>query len=523
MEIPSDFEHFPYQKGEGVGLTLKRDLFVKANRDLSRAMGNPAYYNPASSYLPPGVPDSFAQLSPADQCAQPVRLHKFFDARYNPDGAFDVITFCDGNDSSAAGFGNFDPNVAATNPVQILLAVDVNGNGKRDLGEPVIVQSGETWKDVGLDGLPSTMEPGYDPEGNPDPNGDDYHYLWNPTGTENNWRYDAGEPFDDLGVDGVAGGCPFNPAQDCWDYGQGNGTWDATPGYASWRAHDPRGNLEALDAALFDHFDVYYDAGIRDFFNAHVSTNSLMGALMARGQPVRVWDGFPALLGMPQSRENQFDLTKVDFAQLGRHVYVRYGDPDAAPSVVETQGDGRHVGTATQAVHRAQTMLHFLAHRWEDGDRKIPSVTAPRTVNDFLMQPGGRKSPYTVVLPPGYDAPESATLRYPVVYMGHGLGGKPEDMAAIAIIAHNAMVDDHIPEPKRLPKFIFVAIDAACTPDGSVPQQTLDPTGDVCEEGAFYTNHPVGLYQGEDMILQLEDEIDARYRTRAPADVTVTE
>jgi hypothetical protein len=45
----------------------------------------------------------------------------------------------------------------------------------------------------------------------------------------------------------------------------------------------------------------------------------------------------------------------------------------------------------------------------------------------------------------------------------------------------------------------------------------------VCEEGAFYTNHPVGLYQGEDMILQLEDEIDAKYRTRAPADVTVTE
>ena len=37
MEIPSDFEHFPYQKGEGVGLTLKRDLFVKANRDLSPA------------------------------------------------------------------------------------------------------------------------------------------------------------------------------------------------------------------------------------------------------------------------------------------------------------------------------------------------------------------------------------------------------------------------------------------------------------------------------------------------------
>jgi len=36
--VPSDFEHFPYQKGEGVGLTLRRTLFVRANRDLARAM-----------------------------------------------------------------------------------------------------------------------------------------------------------------------------------------------------------------------------------------------------------------------------------------------------------------------------------------------------------------------------------------------------------------------------------------------------------------------------------------------------
>jgi hypothetical protein len=526
MEVPSDFEHFPYQKGEGVGLTLNRSLFVKANRDLARAMGNAAYYNPLSPYLPPGVPEGYPQRPPQHQCDQPVVLRKFFDARYNPAGTFDVITICDGNDSDAAGYGNFDPNVPATDPVQILLAVDVNGNGKRDPGEPVILQYAEPWKDVGLDGVPSSMEPGYDPVTNPDPNGDDYHYLWNPTGTENNWRYDVGEPFDDLGIDGVAaarGSCPYAPEHDCWDYGEGNGTWDMAPGYANWRAHDPRGNLEALDDAAFDRVDVYYDAGIRDFFNAQVSTNSLMGALMARGQAVRVWDGFPAILGLAQSREGQFDLTKVDFTQLGRHVYVRYGDPDATQAVIEQQGDGRHVGTATQAVHRAQTMLHFLAHRWEDGDRKIPSSTAPRTIDDFLMQPGGRMTPYTVVLPPGYDAPETAGLRYPVVYVGHGLGGKAADMAAVAIIAQNSMVDDHIPEEKRLPKFIFVAIDAACAPGGSVQQGTLDPNGDLCEEGAFYTNHPEGKYQGEDMILQLEDEIDAKYRTRPPADVTVTE
>ena len=138
-ERMSTFESFLYEKGEGVGLTLSRSLYVKANRDLSRAMGNGVYYNPDSPYLPPGIPASTLAMSPADACGQPVVLKNFFDKRYNPDGKLDVITFCDGNDSAALGLGKFDPTLPGTNPAQILLAVDVNGNGKRDSGEPVLV------------------------------------------------------------------------------------------------------------------------------------------------------------------------------------------------------------------------------------------------------------------------------------------------------------------------------------------------------------------------------------------------
>ena len=57
------------------------------------------------------------------------------------------------------------------------------------------MQGNEPFDDVGTDGVADAGEPGYDPVANPDPNGDDYHYLWNPTGTENNWRYDEGEPY----------------------------------------------------------------------------------------------------------------------------------------------------------------------------------------------------------------------------------------------------------------------------------------------------------------------------------------
>lgn len=530
MEIVSDFEHFPYQAGEGVGLTLRRRLFVRANRDLARAMGNAAYYNgPNAGYLPPGVPASYLQLPVATQCSQPVVLKKFYDARYNPDGQYDVITFCDGNDDSndPSTWGNFVQSVPETDPTQILLAVDVNGNGKRDSGEPVIVQSNEPWDDVGTDGLADEKEPGYDPVSNPDPNGDDYHYLWNPTGTEGNWRYDAGEPFQDVGIDGVAsshGGCAFNPAQDCWDYGEGNGTFDTVPGQLNWRHHDPRQNLEAMPIDAFDRIDVYYDAGIRDFFNAQVSTNSLMGALSAKHQAMRAFDGFPALLGLAPSKEMSFEINKLDIPALGRHVFVRYGDPDATDAVVQSTGDGRHVGTALQAVHRAQMMLYWVGQRWTDGDRRIPMITGGRTDNNVLMQSNGRMTPYVVVLPPGYDSPDQANVFYPVVYLGHGLGMKPEDLAQVAVIAQNGMVDSHIEESRRMPKFIIVSLDGACRPDnGDVTVAPLDPTGDLCEEGAFYTNHPEGLYEGEDEVLKIQDQMASMYRVRPEADVTVEE
>jgi len=523
-EIYSDFEHFPYQAGEGVGLTLKRTLFVRANRDLARAMGNAAYYNGNTpSYLPPGVPDSYLQLSVADQCAKPVVLKNFFDARFNPDGRFDVITFCDGNDSAAMGLGNFDPSVPETDPVQILLAVDVNGNGKRDSGEPVIVQSNEPWQDVGTDGVPDAQEPGYDPVTNPDPNGDDYHYLWNPGGTEGNWRYDEGEPFVDSGVDGIQGaGCPMGSAPNCWDFGEGNGKFDQTAGQLNWRKHDPRQNLEAMAVDAFDRVDTYYDAGIRDFFNAHLSTNALMGALTAKHQSVRAYDGFPALLRLGTAAENAFEITKLDIPSLGRHVYVRYGDPDATDAQVMSTGDGRHVGTALQAVHRAQMMLNWAGWRWPDADRRLPMLTSPRTDNNVLVQDNGRMSPYVVVLPPGYDSPDQQNVTYPVVYMGHGLGMKPEDLAQVAVVAGNSMVSSN--EAKRLPKFIIVSLDGACRPDGQdVTQKPIVAGGDLCEEGAFYTDHPAGQYLGESMILKIQDEMATKYRVRPEADVTVEE
>ncbi|HEY1585644.1 MAG TPA: hypothetical protein VGH63_08145, partial [Polyangia bacterium] len=527
-EVGSTFEALNYQAGEGVGLTLSRSLYLRANRDLTRAMANAAYYNPDSPYLPPGVAASTLALTPADACATPTVLKNFYDARYNPTGQYDVITICDGNDSDALGLGKFDPSLPETDPAQILLAVDVNGNGKRDSGEPVIIQGYEPFDDVGTDGVADADEPGYDPVANPDPNGDDYHYLWNPTGTDNNWRYDEGEPYQDLGIDGVpmsVGGCQAQSGvQNCYDYGEGNGKFDYAPGLQAWRNDDPRTNLEALAADDVARLDTWYDAGIRDFFNAQVSTNALMSALGASGAPVRLWDGFPAIVGDARSNENAFNANTVDWPSLGRHVYVRYGDPDVSEMTVENTGDGRHVGTAAQAVHRVQSLLFFLANRWPDGDRVIAPVdSANSQIMGTFMSTSGRMSPYEVLLPPGYTQPENASKTYPVAYFMHGYGMDPMGIGDIAAIAQNAMVDNRQTDKTRMPKFIIVLVDGKCRPGGDVSQAPLPAGGDQCEEGTFYTEHPEGDAQEETELMELEDYIDANYRTKPPADLPFTE
>src|SRR5262249_45448554 len=115
-ELTGDFEHMPIQTGEGIGLTLRRSLFLRANPDLVSALGHSAYQNPDTGpggpYLPPGVPVDTLQKAPAEICAHGFTIPKgpqaFFDGRFNPDGASDVITFCDGGEPDGMP-GVFDP------------------------------------------------------------------------------------------------------------------------------------------------------------------------------------------------------------------------------------------------------------------------------------------------------------------------------------------------------------------------------------------------------------------------------
>jgi hypothetical protein len=489
-ELRADYEHFVYQMGGGVGLTLNRDLYARATRDLARALGNPALYNPADAYLPPGVGREWLALP--DRCARPVVLERFFDRRFNPDGALPVITFCDGADGGRLGPGVFDDREPQTNPVDVLLAVDRNANGRRDGGEPVIFQPGEPFADVGADGIASTAEPGYDAATNPDPAGDDWHPLRNAGGTEGSSYRDEGEPYEDVGLDGVAGTCQA-PAPGCFDHGEGDGLFTISPTLARWLANDAGLNLAKMSAAQRGRLSIYLDAGLRDFLNSHVATSSAVGTMAFLGLPVTMWNGFPRLGGA--ASEPLYDFERVPWSRMTRNVFVRYGNPDASQAQIEI-GDGRHVGTPAQLVARLTTFFGWLDARWPDGDRTRAELAPDSFLRDqrFISPTTGRETPYAVFLPPGYQTGEG---RYPAVFFLHGYGMSPGDLLGPVGPLSTYMAEG------RLQKMIVVFVDGRCR------------AGDGCETGTFFMDSPVSAQaQMETHLYELRAEVEARFRLR---------
>ncbi len=522
FEITGDYEHQLTQNGDGVGLTLNRRLYTKAARDLARALSNPAHYNVADPYAPPGVPAAYLAQTAAQRCGATLVLSDFYDREFNPAGDRKVITFCDGVDAPGMN-GVFDPNATQDDPHEVLLAVDLNGNFKRDYGEPVVTNSYEPFQDVGTDGLANTAEPGYDPVTNPDPSNDDHHYLRNPLGKEGNGDFDPGEPYEDVGIDGVANTCqqgqtPGAGVGGCYDWGQGNGKFDVTPNVDRWYSTETSRLFAALSDEQRRHMSFWYDAGIRDFLNNSVSVNSTVGTLMARHDaPFGVFDGFPVMTG--EVSESAYDFTEIDWTHMPRDLYVRYGSPDASAAEIE-RGDGRHVGTPVQIINRVTTSFAWLDKRWPEGDRS-ETQRGGRIVKDLVhtSPTTGRMSPYGVFLPPGYDAPENANVRYPTVYFLHGYGQEPQDLVDLSSVFALYMISDR-ELAVRFQKFIIVYVDGRCRPqrDG-VP---VDPAGDRCEGGTFYMDAPLGgPARMERNLLDLITHIDATYRTKTASDASI--
>ena len=606
-----DFDHWFYQPGGGTGGTFARGDWTQMLEDFSIMGGNPngQSTDPAIPFMVAGpratdpfvhgvVPgtdctvtvgpiaptstDTAAQMAQEaatemqQQATQSACLASrcdpknawiartgFYDGTYNPDGSRPVISFCDGGQNGASPYvDTWAPPATGTGvvPNNLTLAVDLNGNGVRDMGEPVIRQGQEPFTDTGTDGKADADEPGYDAVSNPDPDQDDYDFQLDPGGTENDHVWELGEPFQDVGLDGV----PHTPQQSSggYDVGEDDGKFTRSAGAQSIEQLDPHAILHgratppggAMDGAALARFNVWADGGVRDMANFGAMANHLIGAVASvkrtDGTQVKstaFYDNFENLPGADPAQPDQYLAANVLWADVASAAHLRYGTVDAAPQLIQL-GDGQHVGTATQALYRLVTGFYFAANNWPDIDRTLsqdlvsdpsdPGFNAETTTKNelgtaceirghcethFAGPRSGRLGPLAVTLPPGYaiEANRLRGERYPVLFVLHGYGQDPAGLEATAAITANYESDRQRSSATRLGKMIVVYVDGRCR---------IDPTTNApeCVRGTFYVNsprevngHPVGRL--DDWFEEVIQYVDANYRTLGPSDVAVTE
>lgn len=543
-----DYEHWFYEdRYQGQGGTFDRDEWLQIFRDVSFMYGNPNTTRTENAaepnVTPPGVPDSYRDMTDPERCANPIVFppHEdgmantgYFDDEYNPEGQYPVITYCDGAEIVVDGqrdIGVWDPAGTNDYPAETFLAVDINGNSVRDPGEPIVRSFWETYSDVGLDGIASADEAGYDAVSNPDPAGDDYDFQFNPSGTERNGIRDGercaagaagvAEPFNDLGLDGVAGTAQL--AAGGYDSGEANGCYDFAGGAGRMIARNPTGIARNLDMNALRDLDIFADGGIRDLLNSLPSENNFIGAFASRGYGVHMFNRHQTMDLAGGPADGNFYFPDVPWSEIGSHTIVRYGDPDASEQD-KIDGDGGHVGTGLQLIDRVIAVLAWMSSRWPDGDRRSvvdtlckegsPGCIRPNQfVRDFTSPTTNRTGPVSIVLPPGYYDPANAGLRYPVVYFMHGYGMDPEGLVELGALVWAFMRLPTIPEAHRMQKMIFVFPDGLCR-------------GGECIRGTFYTDAPEGTPHGAQMetwLLDLKDYIDTSFRTRGEDEFDYTE
>lgn len=597
---PQVFNNWWYEYPRtGNGGTFSRVDYAQIFRDLALMYGNPNGENlsPGAENLPAGVNPSDKSVTgdhtkgecqvwvdpidpgenataaeqaeyakqkeindscPKERCAHTLSLNNYFDDQYNPDGTFPVITVCDSspqNELLTPYANTWTPTGGSPYPLEVGLAVDYNGNGVRDELEPIVRAGHEPWGDFGLDGVPSAQEPGYKLGVNEDPAGDDYNAQYNPSGTEGNHRFDAGEKYDDLGLDGVAG-TPQQPATgyvklgDGYDVGEGDSKFTVSRGLQRFWDRDaysiarkmvspkqvPGGEL--TDEAL-SRVDMWTDGGTRDLFNFAVDAQHLVGGFAARGRDVTYFTepsqiaglagDVPSVPGDANSPKVPADFipSHVNYDDLQGIVFQRYGKVDPAPKDIE-DGSGQHVGTAPELIKRIQSALYFIGSRWREpelvklnsasADNPIPGLDECEVIGTCTINftsKSGRTGPVGITLPPGYANADLKHVRYPIIYMLHGYGQGPEDLEAAIVLFGNWMNSSLDSSASRLPKAIVVYVDGRCRITNGKPE---------CIRGTFFADSArADGAQDEQWWLELMDHMDKNYRTLGETTVDWTE
>lgn len=584
-EHSQDFNHWVPTTNGG---SFNRNMYLDIFEDLTLAYGNVLYENPDSPFAPPGVDATRLYTKPADFCTNPVRVKNLKNAEYNPEGKYDAITFCDGQQRvwfcrdtqelvdfcsapqnkvtpltgaeeatfaatycAAKGgaqeatkgeqplmildnWGKIDACRELTRPMPVALAVDLNGNGRRDYGEPIINNGQERFTDVGADGCADAQEDGKGgcnaaANASGDPNGDNYDADTNPLGTEKDWVWEQGEPYRDDGLDGVAGS---------GDFGEGNGQFDMSAGRRRVFERDMRTKWRSLDDAGRSRLSIYVDGGIRDVFNLGLMAKQLFGVVAHFAPAISgSYRDFREIPGLTD-RSGLFNPWAGNWRTAPKNLSIMYGK-DQPTDQDRIAGEGDHVGNGSQAVDRFSTLFGWMGSQWPSLPR--PSTVGIADINTrvlsdqwFYSEALGAKRDYAVFLPPGYDAPENKDVRYPVGFLLHGYGMDPSGMSATAILADPNMKDGG---GGKLRPMILVFPSGRCCHrelatgtrdcreknDQGQDFDTLSGWERECNSGSFFVNgqgyaNGSGIKYG-DSFLELINEIDTKYRTLPTVEV----
>ena len=366
-----------------------RNTGIKMLKDLAISFGNPVYYNPLSTYYPPGIT--------AENARKPTTLPNFKDGEYNPDGSLPVITYGDPSRS---------------NWVEVLLAVDLNGNGKRDPGEPILRQFHEPFTDL-----------------------------------NENEMYDPGEPFMDVGLDGVSG---------TGDFGEEGGTFSFNPNHLNYMAQDPLTHVKDMDLSTLEGLNFYLDAGNEDEFQFNIHTDNFVKVLEDRGLKVQIEDGFPDSI----PRVSHFDQKRAYVKYEGGH--VGFNKEDIGKNFSQSK---KGVEGAILVANRFTTLFAFVSDHFPGGEYGTDLYEmfwhpSKMGVNSFYSPSLKRRMKFGIYLPPGYKG--SKTTYYPVLYL---LGGYNMDISGLANRWVRAALDAFI-LTQEIQKMIIVIPDGMNSKNG---------------------------------------------------------
>lgn len=340
---------------------LDRLARLQADADLIAAHGNPFYVNPDSAFYPPGVTaEDFA-------AGQPVSLPPMYSPE-DPDASFPTVTV-------------FEETGEA---VEFVLAHDLNGNRRRDVGEPLVLHLHEPFDDA-----------------------------------NDNGRLDDGEDYRDIGIDGVA---------DTNDYGEGDGRFTVNPRLGAWFTNDPL----SLAATAYIDVDAGYQGGFYleslndDPWGFNAQVESFADALDARLAAVETETGpfcIRNTLGIYDGFQGDYPVFTQRLWFPEKSGLFRF--PTANVDVWDEMGAAERAGRFNHA-------FRFLSLRMpnglDDSPKEAPVIWQVREFYSESLQANVR---FGVGFPAGYFDGFSSWKTFPVVYVFHDRNSDLNDMREI--------------------------------------------------------------------------------------------